>query len=567
MNGSSLASGEIIYQIYPKSFQDTTQDGMGDLKGIIKRLDYIKKLGVTTIWLNPIFESPQVDNGYDVSDYYTVDSMYGDASDLEELIEKAHERDLKIMFDMVLNHTSEEHMWFQEAIKGKGNPYRDYYLWASEETQTGRPNNWASFLKESAWQKEPNGEDYYFHLFHKEMPDLNWKNPKVREEMYAVAEYWLNKGVDGLRLDAFIHIDKEPGYPSLPYIEPREIAIAEEFCANLPNVKIYLSEFVSKLKENYPGTYIVGEASSALPDLALEYTYPRESKCDSIVSFRYFPEKKVEGDGPSLPLDLMKNQLDHREFKKVMSEWQRVLEPMTEPTLYLNNHDMPRIVSRYGDEDKFRDESSKTFATLMYLQKGVPVILYGEEIGMKNLILETLEETKIGTTPEIREFLFENLINHNYSVEEALKFLEMRNLYASRGAMQWTTEKFSGFSAVRPWSGVNSEKKYTVEEQEEDDNSILNFYRNLLVLKKTDLFTRGTFEMQLSPDNIFAYKREYEGECALVFANLSDQDCYMDVSEYITKQSEVLFENGQVKVSDEILTFSPYASIVWKCNK
>ncbi|WP_313470009.1 alpha-amylase family glycosyl hydrolase, partial [Carnobacterium sp.] len=279
----------IIYQVYPRSFQDTDGNGIGDLPGVIQRLDYIQKLGVNAIWLNPIFKSPQVDNGYDVSDYYAIDPIFGTMEDAELVIKEAHKRDLKVIFDLVLNHTSIEHPWFQEALKGPENPHRNFYIWHDAQPNGDLPNNWASIFGGSVWEKEPVGNQYYFHLFKKEMPDLNWDNPHVGKAMVDIGKFWLDKGVDGFRLDAFIHLDKLDDFPSEPALHDGDMVSAQLINENLPNIKNYIQDLTSALRKVKPDVFILGEAASADADLAVTYSDPANDMCDTIISFMLFP--------------------------------------------------------------------------------------------------------------------------------------------------------------------------------------------------------------------------------------------------------------------------------------
>lgn len=548
---------EIIYQIYPKSFQDTDGDGVGDLQGIIDRMGYIQSLGVTAIWLNPIYLSPQVDNGYDVKSYYAIDPLFGDMEKLEELIQTAHDYGLKVLFDMVLSHTSDQHRWFQEAIKGPENPYRDYYIWEDPKSDGGPPSNWGSFFGGSTWEKEPYGDQYYFHLFAKEMPDLNWENPAVRQEMIDVAKFWFEKGIDGLRLDAFIHIVKEPGFPDAPYGKPSEWVVADEYFANLPKVDEYLEEFSGAIREEYPDAYILGEAASALPERALGYTLPKGKKADSIVSFRYFPTDSLPEDS-HLPEAVQSKQLNIREFKQTMSEWQRIVGSKSDLTLYWNNHDLSRMVSRFGEEENYREESSKMLATLMYLQQGTPVLLYGEEIGMKNLEWDAMNPEAM----EPLEKAAENLSETGLCEDELRRRLISQDTIASRGAMQWNQQAYAGFSTAEPWSGVNEEEAYTVEDQENQPDSILSHYKELLDLKKTDLFTNGSYRMLVTSEKVYAYLRETEDEQALVVCNFQDAEETVTFEKLKEKETDTLLSNGEVTLQDGELTLSPYASIV-----
>ncbi len=384
----------IFYQVYPRSFKDTNGDGIGDLKGIISRLDYIQLLGVTAIWLNPIFSSPQIDNGYDVSDYYTIDPIFGTVSDAVELIEEAHKRNLKVIFDLVVNHTSDQHVWFQEALKGPDNPYRNFYIWEDAKQGGHLPNNWVAIFGGSVWEKEPVGDQYYFHLFKKEMPDLNWDNPEVEKAILDIGKFWLNHGVDGFRLDAFIHMDKLDDFHEVEMENGEELVSAQKINAFLPNIKNYVQNLSMDLRKVKEDIFILGEAASANVDLAFEYTNPESDMCNAVVSFLIFPEDETMKD-PRLPFNMQSSRLNKKAFKEVMVDWQTKMDPYGGPVLYWNNHDMARVVSRFGDVEHYRDNSSKMLATLMYLQQGIPFIFNGEEIGMRNLHYS--DRTQFGT--------------------------------------------------------------------------------------------------------------------------------------------------------------------------
>ncbi|MGY3724024.1 oligo-1,6-glucosidase/alpha-glucosidase [Granulicatella balaenopterae] len=556
----------VLYQVYPKSFQDTNNDGIGDIRGIISRLDYLKDLGVNMLWLNPIFESPQVDNGYDVSNYHTIDSEFGTMEDVEELINEAHQRDIKVIFDFVANHTSDQHPWFKEALKGKDNPYRDYYLWADGKGESGDelPNNWQSFFGGSVWERESATGQYYFHLFAKEMPDLNWENPLVREEINQIALFWLEKGIDGFRVDAFIHIGKEPGYPDVSWAKPGEIAIAEEFYAHQPNVNPYMKEWAETLRKEYPDIFIVGEAASSSPTLGVEYSNPEKGGCNSVITFRYFTEDWDAKDS-RIPGNLQPGKLKIPDFKQVMTEWQEAFQDMGGPTLYWNNHDMARVVSRFGNDcEEFREQSAKMLAALMYLQKGLPIIMNGEEIGMKNLVFNSLDEF---VAPESQEFI-EKSREIGYTDDEILANLAATVKDASRGAMQWDQSEFAGFSTSKPWGGVNVEEKYNVLEQVSRETSVYNFYKQLISLKKSALFTSGSWQLLDTNHSLYVYQRKNEENIALVICNLTKEpQAFTLPQEFSLETYDILLENEGINHQDKTIHLSAYGvTIIQKQN-
>lgn len=525
----------VVYQIYPKSFKDTNHDGIGDIAGIIESLDYIKSIGVNTLWLNPIFISPQIDNGYDVSNYYAIDPIFGSLEDVEKLIDEAHQRDIKILFDLVLNHTSNQHPWFKEALKGPDNIYRDYYLWQKPAENENVPNNWASFFGGSVWEKDELSNDYYFHLFAKEMPDLNWKNREVRRAMLDIALFWLDKGIDGFRLDAFIHMAKADFSLQVENIPLGDIAIAEEYYANLPSVVPYLSEFIGKLRAVKPDIFIIGEAASATPKLAKEYI--GETLCNTVISFDHFTEKIVEKNG-LVPKEIAHRTLDIPNFKKKIKAWQEELADTVMPTLYWNNHDMPRVVSRFGNTAEYRLKSSLSLATAMYLLRGIPVIYYGEEIGMKNL-----EITNINLFSEPKAMgHYIHLLENGFDRIEALNRITNVNKEASRGAMQWDGTINAGFSSKQPWLGVNEEKTVNIEFENEDQTSTLAHYRFLLELKATPLFEEGQVTFLETSEFQIAYERRLGQEGALILCNLSERTS--SVPEWLANYSDWTIERG-----------------------
>lgn len=534
----------IIYQIYPKSFKDSDKNGIGDIKGMTSSLEYVKSLGVNAIWINPIFVSPQIDNGYDISNFYAIDDNFGTLEQVEDLIKEAHKREIKVIFDLVLNHTSSKHPWFQEALKGKNNIYRDYYLWSDPNSHGGPPNNWASFFGGSVWEKDERSNQYYFHLFDKEMPDLNWKNLEVQKAMLDIARYWMSKGIDGFRLDAFIHIAKDDfskqvqGNGDTPQI-------AEQYYANLPQVKTYLNQFIEELKKIKPDIFILGEAASATPAKAFEYV--SDELCGAIISFDHLKENAKS------------HLLDYDAFKQSMKEWQKTFTGEYYPTLYWNNHDMPRVLSRFGNTEKYRVQSAKALATAMYLLKGIPVIYYGEEIGMKNLTVSSIDFFE---DSKIVDNYYDLVKKTNQAPQKILLTLANNHKEVGRGCMQWDYKKYTGFSDDAPWNGVNEESGYNVFEQEKKTDSILNFYRDLLELKKQPIFQRGETIFLETPSEIFAYSRVLDKKEMIVVVNLSDRliEGVKDVFAGYDESHRVL---GNIENMNNGL-IAPYEFIVFK---
>ncbi|MDO4597429.1 MAG: alpha-glucosidase [Ligilactobacillus agilis] len=536
----------IIYQIYPKSFQDSNHDGIGDLKGIEQRLDYLKDLGVTMLWLNPIYKSPQVDNGYDVADYYQIDSSFGTLADFKALVAAAHERGLKIIMDFVMNHTSDEHPWFKEALKGADNPYHDYYLW--QTAPSGQlPNNWASFFGGSVW--EPVGHnEYYFHLFDKRMPDLNWHNRKVRQEMVKIAQYWLNLGVDGFRLDAFIHIVKAD-FKQNVITAKKGPQIAEEYYANLPLVQEYLEEFISKLKQQKPDLFIIGEAASAEVSLGFDYTNPKRDLCDTVVTFRYFKEKP----SPDLPA-LARQTLDLVHLKTELSKWQQGLGLGALPTLYWNNHDLPRVLSRFEVPSEAKEKLAKSLAVAMYLQRGIPCIYYGEELGLESLELKTVEAYQ-------EKLELKQALAAGYSQNQIEAKLPLKHKMAARTPMPWDdTKVHQGFSDATPWLETKEDAPVTVTAQLHRADSCLSAYKQLLALKKTPLFTAGQEIILPSAEDLVVFERQLNNKRALVLANLSAKPQVFKGE--FTPQT-CAFKNGDYQVVEQEIRLAAYSSCVF----
>ena len=526
----------VIYQIYPKSFADSNGDGIGDIPGICQHLDELHQLGINTLWLNPIFQSPQVDNGYDVSDYYQIDPLFGTMEDVETLIAKAHQRGMKVIFDLVLNHTSDQHPWFQEALHHPDSPYRQFYYF-----QKGKPNNWGSFFGGSVWEPCGNGE-FYFHLFDKSMPDLNWTNPKVRQAMVEVARFWAKKGVDGFRLDAFIHIAKANFALQGEPVE-QENVVAEQYFAHLAEVHHYLQEFRAALDEEFPHLFYLGEASSADAKQAKQYMLPENHECDTVVSFRYFAESDCVVDC-HLPARFQPKQWQRDTFARTMDEWQSVIGSISYPTLYWNNHDMARVISRFGDER--HPASQKCLATLMYLQKGIPLILYGEELGLPDWVASEVAQIE----EDGAEDFYRCAIEKGYEPDYILSMMSHQSRHASRGMFSWDKK-------VKQWHGGIQREIMPYHQQQKQPDSMWHFYQQLLALKKEDLFVYGTYSrLSNSP---YAYRRTWQGEEAEIYAQLDQTTITIPVRR---DQRVILAQNAEINANS--ITLHPYGSCVLK---
>lgn len=485
----------VIYQIYPRSFQDSNGDGIGDLNGIIGRLDYLENLGIDAIWLSPVCKSPQDDNGYDISDYQDIDPMFGSIEDMEHLIQEAKKHHIRIIMDLVLNHSSDEHRWFREAKKSRENPYHDYYIWRDgEEGQP--PNEMRACFGGSAWEWVPEVKQYYFHQFSVKQPDLNWENPKVRQEIYSMIDWWTEKGAGGFRLDVIDQIAKEPD---------------KEITDNGPR----LHEFIREMsKEVFQGKDLitVGEAWGATPELAKLYSDPDDSEFSMVFQFEHIVLDQEEGKEKwdLTPLPFLK-------LKEIMNRWQTELSGCGWNSLFWNNHDLPRIVSRWGNDGEYRVESAKMLAILLHGMQGTPYIYQGEELGMTNAPYAIEDYRDIETRNMYRERL-----EKGYDVKAIMASIHAKGRDNARTPMQWDDSENAGFTEGIPWLRVNPNYKViNAVSQIHDENSVFACYRQLIRLRKTyDVFVNGTFQMLLNDDeNFFAYQRENPSCRLLVICN------------------------------------------------
>ncbi len=481
----------VIYQIYPRSFQDSNKDGIGDIQGIISRLDYLEDLGIDAVWLSPVYRSPQDDNGYDISDYQDIDPVFGTLKDMEELIEKAGERGIRIVMDLVLNHTSDEHPWFCEAKKGRENPFHDYYVWR-DGVEGELPNDMRACFGGPAWQWEPETGQYYFHQFSVKQPDLNWDNPQVRREIYNMISWWMDKGVGGFRLDVIDQIAKEP-----------DMGITN----NGPRLHEYIRE-LSRETFQKGDLITVGEAWGATPELARLYSNPDGSEFSMVFQFEHIGLDQEE-DGEKWDLA----PLPFKKLKSVMKKWQTELHGCGWNSLFWDNHDLPRIVSRWGNDGEYRVESAKMLAALLHGMQGTPYIYQGEELGMTNVRYEIEEYRDIETLNMYRERL-----EKGFSKKEIMESVYAKSRDNARTPMQWSKEDQAGFTEGTAWIKVNPNyPEINAESQVKDPRSIYSFYKQLIKLRKEyPVFADGRFEMLAEEsENIFAYARD-DGECRLL---------------------------------------------------
>lgn len=521
----------VVYQIYPKSFQDSNGDGFGDLQGIIKRLDYLETLGINAIWLSPVFKSPQADNGYDISDYRDIDPTFGSLDDMEELINEAKKHNIRIMMDLVLNHSSNEHRWFKEAKKSKDNPYHDYYIWRDGEEGVP-PSDMKAVFGGSAWEYVPEIGQYYFHQFLPEQPDLNWENPKVRRAIYDMILWWMDKGVGGFRLDVIDQIAKEPD---------KRITI------NGPRLQEYFKE-LSRETFQKGDLITVGEAWGADTERAKLYSNPDGSEFSMVFQFEHIGLDQKEG-GEKWDLA----PLPFKKLKKIMAHWQNELYNCGWNSLFWDNHDLPRIVSRWGNDREYRVESAKMLAILLHGMQGTPYIYQGEELGMTNVQYD-IEDYK---DCEIINMYHERL-EKGYSKDEIMKSIYAKGRDNARTPMQWDDSANAGFTTGTPWIKVNDNyDKINAKSQVDDPDSIFSCYKKLVQLRKDyPVFVDGKFTLLLEDDeNIFAYSRKNEEKTMIVVCNFFDKEIPMPLAKEC-EGMEVLISN--YKDTSDMSVLRPY---------
>ncbi|TLG77135.1 glycoside hydrolase family 13 protein [Culicoidibacter larvae] len=551
----------VVYQVYPRSFYDSDDDGVGDIRGVIEKLDYIDALGANVIWLNPIFHSPNDDNGYDISDFYGISPIFGTMDDVEELIQKAHLRGIKIIFDLVMNHTSDEHPWFIESRSAQSNFYRDFYIWQDGGPNGEPPTNWEGFFGGSVWEYDEVSKQYYMHLFSKKMPDLNWTNPDVREAIYDIARFWSNKGIDGFRVDAIIHIAKDMTFPQAENLTERPYVLADEYYANLPKVHDYVQEFNREVIAPSNHLMTVGEGSTATVSEGIKYSDPARKEFDMIITFAHL-SLDYDYSVTYVPPKWATKPMDLNAFKAKMMEWQHGLFGNGWNTLYWNNHDMPRVVSRFGDVGEYWKESAKMLATLMYLQWGTPYILQGEELGMTNTNYSDISDYR---DVEVFTLYDQAVVRGGRSHDEIMTMIHDRCRDNARTPMQWDAAEHGGFSHVEPWIKTNENyKTINVEAEMNDPDSILNHYRKVLQLRHDyELFIYGTVELVLEDDErVYAYIREYEEERVLVICNFYGTEREIP---FTWDVKEVMLSNYDLKTASAgTYLLRPYESIVYK---
>lgn len=534
----------VVYQIYPRSFNDSNGDGIGDLQGIISRLDYLENLGVDVIWLSPVYASPNEDNGYDISDYYAIMSDFGTMKDFDELLQKAHEHHLKIVMDLVANHTSDEHQWFIDSRKSKDNPYHDYYIWRDQ------PNNWGSVFGGSAWQYDENLNQYYLHNFAIKQPDLNWENKAVRDDLYKMMRYWCDKGIDGFRMDVISMISKDQAFPDAPVPEGGLYGDSTAYTVDGPRIHEFLQEMNREVLSKYD-LFTVGETPGLSVERALKYVQEDRHELEMVFTFDH-----VSLDGGDYGKWSQK-RTDLVDLKKAIMKWVKGCENGGWNSLYLDNHDQPRAVSRFGDDGEYREMSAKCLALTLHLMRGTPYVYQGEELGMTNYHFTSLEECR-----DIEEInAYKDLVTdrHIYSDQEMLENISSKGRDNARTPMQWDDSQNAGFTTGTPWINVNPNyKTINAAAQVNDPDSIYNFYKQLIALRHAhDSIVYGEMDLLYEDaHDLFAYTRSYNDEKITVLANWSDHEVTYD----LTPEGDLLITNDEDVTPH---TLKPYQAVAY----
>lgn len=543
----------IVYEVYIQSFKDSNNDGIGDINGLESKLDYIKELGANSIWITPIFKSPLVDNGYDIEDYESINPIYGTMSDFEKLLISAHKKNLKIILDLVVNHTSDKHKWFLESKKSKNNQYSDYYIWRDPKPDGTEPSNLGSAFGGSAWTYVAERKQYYLHLFSEQQPDLNWNNVKVRQSIYHMMKFWLDKGVDGFRMDSISLISKPEKFDNVPLENHQRYGAYYYNISNGPHIHEYLQEMNSEVLSKY-NIITIGETPHTTPEEAKKYVDSYRNELDMVFQFEHM---HVDYGKFGRYSDVMYKLND---LRCAMNKWQ---EKLSWNTNYLGNHDQPRIVSRFGNDDKYRIKSAKVLAMMYILQKGTPFIFEGEEIGMTNLHITNINELK-----DIEaHYNYNFFIDKHISPEKALEMVNRKTRDNARTPMQWNFDRNSGFSDVKPWFDVNSNyKSINVKKDLQSSDSIYRFYQKLLQLRKEDsIMIDGEFRpLYINDSEIYAFIRELSGHKKLIVCSLCAYNKKFEVPKNVGNISKVILSNYEkdININDRTIYLKPYEGVV-----
>ncbi|WP_304057341.1 glycoside hydrolase family 13 protein [Levilactobacillus namurensis] len=548
----------VVYQVYPRSYQDSNGDGVGDLAGLTQRLPYIKRLGADVIWLNPIYQSPDKDNGYDISDYQAIQPVYGSMADFDQMLATAHQTGLKILMDLVVNHTSDQHKWFQESRQSKDNPYADYYIWR-DPVDGHAPNNWGSYFSGGVWTYEPKRGQYYLHLFAPGQPDLNWENPKVRQEVWNLMRFWLDKGVDGFRMDVINLISKPAGLPDAPVAPGAQYGNSEPLVSDGPKLNDYLQEMNREVLSHYD-VMTVGEMPGSTPEDAIQYTGLDANELNMVFQFEHVglsanPDERL-GKWNDQPVQLT-------DLKRSLSRWQTALDGKGWNSLYWNNHDQPRAVSRFATDDpQYRVRAAKMLGTTLHMLQGTPYVYEGEELGETNV-----HYTKLSDYEDLESLnaYHQNVeVDHLVDSQTMLKYLAHISRDNARTPMQWDATANAGFTTGKPWFALNPNyPQINAKSQVDDDQSVFNYYRQLIDLRHhSDLIVYGSYQALDPEDNqVFAYKRHYQGQTLLVISNFTAESVTRDYGQ--DQASQRLIGNY---ADDAGTTLRPYETKVYQFN-
>jgi len=552
----------VVYQIYPKSFHDTTGNGVGDIQGIIQKLDYLQKLGVDVIWLTPIYASPQKDNGYDISDYYSIHHEYGTMKDFDELLVQAHKKGIKVIMDIVVNHTSTEHQWFKEASSSKDNPYRDFYIWRDGKEDGSEPTNWQSKFGGNAWQYDKKTGQYYLHLFDVTQADLNWENEKLRQKVYDMMTFWFEKGVDGFRLDVINLISKNQQFPDDDgLVAPGD---GRKFYTDGPRVHEFIHEMNKEVFSKYD-SITVGEMSSTTLDHCIQYSNPKNEELSMTFNFHHLKVDYPNGEKWAL------GDMDFLALKRILSRWQTGMNQGGGwNALFWCNHDQPRVVSRYGNDGKYHQESAKMLATAIHMMQGTPYIYQGEEFGMTNP-----KFTSIGQYRDVESLnMYQILKANGKPEEEVLEILQEKSRDNSRTPVQWDDSEHAGFTEGTPWIEVASNyKTINAKAALEESDSVFYHYQKLISLRKEyNIITEGDYELLLADDpQIFAYTRSTETEKLVVINNFYEKNTSFQLPNTVNfdgfKQSIILSNYPDSQTDLKNVELRPYESIVYHLKK
>lgn len=549
----------VVYQIYPRSFMDGNGDGIGDIKGITSRLDYLKELGVDVLWLSPVYKSPNDDNGYDISDYQDIMDEFGTMEDFDEMLEEAHKRGLRIVMDLVVNHTSDEHRWFMESRKSKENPYRDYYIWREPKADGSAPNNWGSCFGGPAWEYDENTGMYYLHLFSKKQPDLNWDHENVRKEIFDMMTWWCEKGIDGFRMDVISMISKTPEMPD-GRSDDGTLGDFGPYCIHGPHVHEYLQEMNEKVLSGYD-IMTVGETAGVTIEQAQQYAGEDRHELNMVFQFEH-----VESDGKYGKWTDEKVSLSF--LKQNLSKWQTELYGKAWNSLFWDNHDQPRAVSRFGDDrPEYREVSAKMLATCLHMMQGTPYIYQGEELGMTNYPFQSKEDFRDIESIHAYEDWVES---GKVSLEKFWPCITNKSRDNARTPVQWDDTEHAGFTTGTPWIPVNPNyKTINAKAELEDADSVFHYYQKLIALRKQyPVIVYGKYELQLADDkNLFAYTRTLDGEQLLVVCNFTENTCSVQIPEAF-ETAECLISNYGRTCYEGSVELAPYEAFVLRtCTK